>query len=233
MIITQPRNGQVLKELMESAFSWKRPAAIRYPNLMTEEANAPLQEREPGKGEILVEGRDLLIIALGHMNTIALKTIDLLAKEGVKATLLDPVFIKPLDTDLICRLLLTHQKIVTIEEHSVIAGMGAIINHFLMQHEFNNIQVLNLGIPETFIEHGSHQELLDEIGLTPEKIAKKILTHFRNCLQTTYESIRIVYSLIFLPFLAPFYFLFSAISLKIVFKKKIKICSKMPKNLNK
>lgn len=178
MVISQPRNGHVLKELMESAFSWKRPAAIRYPNQTTEDSDGPLVDRELGKGEILIEGKGLLIIALGHMNTIALKAHALLAEHGIDATLLDPIFVKPLDTDLICSLLLTHQKIVTIEEHSVQSGMGAIINHFLMQQGFSNIQVLNLGIPETFLDHGSNHDLLNEIGLTPEKIVKQIITHF-------------------------------------------------------
>jgi 1-deoxy-D-xylulose-5-phosphate synthase len=178
MVISQPRNGQVLKELMESAFNWKRPAAIRYPNLATEDSDEPLKERELGKGEVLIEGKDILIIALGHMNNIALKAHALLAEQGFDATVLDPVFIKPLDSDLLCRLLLTHQKIVTIEEHCVIAGMGAIINNFLIRQGFSNIQVLNLGIPETFLDHGSHQDLLSEIGLTPEKIVKQVMTHF-------------------------------------------------------
>lgn len=178
MVIAQPRNGQVLKELMESAFSWKRPTAIRYPNLVTEEGEAPLQDRELGKGEVLIEGKELLIIALGHMNQIAKEAHALLAAMGIEATLLDPVFVKPLDADLLFRLLSTHQKIVTIEEHSVVAGMGAIVNHFLMRNGFSNVSVLNLGIPETFVEHGSHLELLSELGLTPEKIVKQITHHF-------------------------------------------------------
>lgn len=178
MVISQPRNGQVLKELMESAFNWKRPTAIRYPNLATEDFDDCLKERELGKGEILVEGEDILMIALGHMNTVALKAHALLVEYGFNTTVLDPVFIKPLDADLLCRLLLTHQKIVTIEEHSVMAGMGAILNNFLMKQGFSNIQVLNLGVPETFLDHGSHQDLLNEIGLTPEKIVKQIMAHF-------------------------------------------------------
>lgn len=178
MVISQPRNGHVLKELMESAFSWKRPAAIRYPNQTTEDSDGPFVERELGKGEVLIEGKEILIIALGHMNAMALKVHALLAQQGIDATVLDPVFVKPLDTELICRLLLTHQKIVTIEEHSVQSGMGAIINHFLMTQGFSNLQVLNLGIPETFLDHGSNQDLLNEIGLTPEKIVKQIMTHF-------------------------------------------------------
>lgn len=178
MIITQPRNGQLLKELLESSFAWKRPTAIRYPNLATEEGEAILQERELGKGEVLVEGEDLLIIGLGHMNTLALKTRELLEGDGVFATVMDPIFVKPLDTELLCRLLTTHQKIVTIEEHSVTSGLGSILNNYLMRQGFSNVQVLNLGVPETFVDHGSHADLLNELGLTPEKIAQQIKVHF-------------------------------------------------------
>lgn len=174
MIITQPRNGHVLKELLESAFSWGRPVAIRYPNMATEEPNLSIQQRTLGKGEILAKGEDLLIIALGHMNSVALKVREILSLNGVTATVLDPVFVKPLDSDLICDLLLTHQKIVTIEEHSVVSGLGAILNHFLMTNGFNTVQVMNFGIPETFLDHGSHADLMNEIGLTPEKIAHSI-----------------------------------------------------------
>lgn len=178
MVITQPRNGQVLKELLESAFSWERPAAIRYPNLQTDDYDGPLEKRELGKGEVLVEGSDLLIIALGHMNTTALKVREILLEKDIQATVMDPVFVKPLDSELLCRLLLSHQKIVTIEEHSVVSGMGAILNHFLMSQGFSNVQVLNFGIPETFIEQGNNSDLLNEIGLSPEKIAHRICLHF-------------------------------------------------------
>lgn len=178
MVITQPRDGKILKELLGSAFSWKRPAAIRYPNLITDDYNGPLKERELGRGEILVEGQDLLLIALGHMNSTALKVREQLLSEGINATVMDPIFIKPLDTELLLQLLLTHRKIVTIEEHSVQVGLGSIINHFLMCHGHSNVQVLNLGIPETFLEHGSHQHLISQIGLTPDKITAQILNAF-------------------------------------------------------
>lgn len=189
MIITQPRNGKMLKELLESSFSWKRPTAIRYPNLPTEDFEGPLQEKKLGKGEVLAEGSDLLIIALGHTCTIALQVRELLAQEHVYPTVLDPIFLKPLDSDLLCKLLSTHQKIVTIEEHSVTVGLGSIINNFLMKQGLTQVQVLNLGIPEAFIEHGSHQDLMNEIGLTPEKIVKQIHTYFTLNKQTN-KSIR-------------------------------------------
>lgn len=178
MIIAQPRNGHVLRELLDSAFSWKRPAAIRYPNLVAEDPDLPIKPRELGKGEILAEGEDILILALGHMNKIALEIRDALAETGQFVTVVDPVFVKPLDVELICRLLLTHQKVVTIEEHSVMSGLGSIVNNFLMRQGFSQVQVLNCGIPEIFVDHGSHKDLLNEIGLTSEKIIKQMIAHF-------------------------------------------------------
>ena len=178
MVICQPRNGQLLKELLESSLHWQRPTAIRYPNLATDDCNEPLQMRSLGKGEILADGNDLLIVALGHQFQDALILRDLLFEKGISSMVVDPIFIKPLDTDLFGRLLLNHTRIVTIEEHSLKGGLGSEMNEFLFAHDFGTIQVLNFGIPEGFIEQGSYQELLNEIGLTPEKMLLRILAHF-------------------------------------------------------
>ncbi len=178
MIIAQPRNGQLLRELFNSAFDWERPAAIRYPNLPTDDPQEPLKPRPLAKGEVLAKGKDLLIIGLGHMNQMALEVRELLKKLGVEATVMDPVFIKPLDHELICDLLVDHQKIVTIEEHSLVSGMGSIINNFLITQNYENLQVLNIGIPETFLGHGDNKSILNTIGLTPEKITQKICNTF-------------------------------------------------------
>lgn len=185
MVISQPRDGRVLKELLNSSFSWGRPAAIRYPNLNTEDGNA-IEKRELGKGEILIKGKDVLIIALGHMNIPAKKACEMLKESGIEATLLDPVFIKPLDEELLAELLESHTKVVTVEEHAVNCGLGSIINNYLMTNGYNAIQTLNLGIPQAFIEHGSHSELIDEIGLSAPKIHASILKHFTfdECLKS-------------------------------------------------
>lgn len=178
MVITQPRNGQLLKELLESSFTWGRPAAIRYPNIATEEGNQPLVERKLGQGELLAEGSDILLIGLGHMVNTALQVKERLAEDGIDASVLDPIFVKPLDGELLCRLLLTHKRIVTIEEHSVVSGLGAIVNNFLMSHGYSHVQVINIGIPETFVEQGSHAELLNELGLTADKIYQRLAVQF-------------------------------------------------------
>lgn len=174
MVIAQPRDGKVLIDLLESAFTYGRPTAIRYPNINAEEPERTIQKRELGRGEVLCEGKDVLIIGLGHMCYTALKVRDFLREDGIEATVLDPIFIKPLDTELLCQLLMTHSRIVTIEENSLQNGLGSIINNFLMTNGYSNIQVANFGVPETFVQQGSHQQLLDEIGLTPEKITASL-----------------------------------------------------------
>lgn len=178
MTICQPRNGHILKELMESAFSYNSPTAIRYPNMATNDSPDIILERPYGKGEILLEGKDILIIGLGVMNEIGLKVADNLLKYGFTPTVLDPIFIKPLDEELFHKLLKTHSKIVTIEEHSVISGMGSIISHFLSKEGFSHIEIVHFGIPERYIEQGSYQEILNEIGLTEEKITEDLVHRF-------------------------------------------------------
>lgn len=178
MVISQPRNGAMLRRLLASAFSWGRPTAIRYPNMATEdeeEAQAPITL---GSAELLADGQGLALIGLGHMCNTALLVREQLKEYGITATVIDPVFLKPLDSELLCRLLMSHQQIVTIEEHSVVCGLGAIINNFLMTNGYNGVQVLNCGIPETFVGHGSHAALLDELSLTPEKITARIVKQF-------------------------------------------------------
>lgn len=179
MVITQPRNGHVLKELLRSAFSWKRPAAIRYPNLATEEEEGrPCVYRHLGSSEILRQDETVLIIALGHMCQTALKVAEQLESYGISATVLDPVFVKPLDEKLLLELLETHDRLITIEEHAVSSGLGAIINHFLNARNCQFAQILNFGIPDVFIEQGSYREIIQAIGLTPDQITQSIVQSF-------------------------------------------------------
>jgi 1-deoxy-D-xylulose-5-phosphate synthase len=94
---------------------------------------------------------------------------------GLEATVVDPIFVKPLDTELFNSILPDHSLVVTIEEHAVNAGLGMIFNSFLMQNGWKETDVLNFGVPDRFLQFGSTQELLKEIGLDPETIAQRIL----------------------------------------------------------
>jgi len=175
MIISQPRNGAVLRELLSSAFDWGHPSAIRYPNMATDDDASPRQLRAPGTAELLAEGDGLVIIGLGHMCYMALEVRARLLEYGIAATVVDPVFVKPLDSELLCRLFISHQQLVTIEEHSTACGLGSILNNFLMTNGYSHVQVINCGIPEAFVGHGSNAALLDEVGLTAEKVTGRIV----------------------------------------------------------
>jgi 1-deoxy-D-xylulose-5-phosphate synthase len=178
MIIAQPRDGQVLKELLESSFGWGKPCAIRYPNLETEESDLPLKARRPGRAEILASGKDLLLIALGHTCQTALKIRELLEPKGIIATVVDPVFVKPLDTDLLTELLASHRFVATIEEHALNGGLGMIFNNFLIQSGHRHAEVVNIGIPDIWVQFGSNSELMRELGLDAESIAARLLQEF-------------------------------------------------------
>jgi 1-deoxy-D-xylulose-5-phosphate synthase len=191
MVICQPRDGHLLKELLEASFSYGRPTAIRYPNMATSETGKEISYREIGKAEVLSEGEGLLIIALGHMCSVAMELKEKLSALSIPSTVLDPIFVKPLDTQLLNHLLETHNRVVTIEDHSVVSGLGSIINNFLMREGFNQVEVLNFGIPESFVEQGTHQELYKELGLDADSISQAIQKKFsfETSNQTTYANV--------------------------------------------
>lgn len=177
MIITQPRDGQVLNELMDVAFDWSAPTAIRYPNKITQSGESKIH-RALGKGEILREGEGLLIIPLGHMAEEAIEIHEELLKKGISSTVFDPIFIKPLDTNALDTLLKSHDHILTLEEHSLECGLGAAINQYIVQTGKKVKKVLNKGIPNQFIQQGSREDLLREIRLRPDQIIEELLELF-------------------------------------------------------
>lgn len=179
MVICQPRDGRVLKELMQVAFDWNRPTAIRYPNMITKEDGEPKVVRELGTGEVLAQGEGILIVALGHMNHEAMQVHEILLEKGIASTVFDPIFVKPLDENQLEKLLETHSYILTLEEHSLQGGLGAAVNQFIIQNGHPIRRVLNKGIPDRYMQQGSREELLCEIGLTPTQIVEELESTFQ------------------------------------------------------
>lgn len=184
MVICQPRDGQVLKELIESSLSWNKPTAIRYPNMTTTEGSDVIEKRELGSAEILSEGEEILFISLGHMNYTALAVKEKLLEIGYNPTVIDPVFIKPLDADLLLPLISSHSMIVTLEEHSVKGGLGSCINNFIIENGLDSKKVLNLGIPDIFLDHGSYQDIIIDGGLSIEQVYERTIQEFSLTRQT-------------------------------------------------
>jgi 1-deoxy-D-xylulose-5-phosphate synthase len=182
MIICAPKDGNELRNLMFSALKYdKGPFAIRYPKaeaIPYNEETKP-EEIEIGKWEILKEGKDVAILAVGSMVSEAMKAATILKDCGIEVEVVNARFVKPLDIDYIKNRLFSFSKIVTVEENSIIGGFGSYIGIVLEELEMKIIK-LSLGIPDRFITQGKRSILLDEIGLTGEKIAEKIVSFLRK-----------------------------------------------------
>ena len=178
LLIAQPRDGILLQELLSSAIQYDQPIAIRYPNLSTECSSCELKQREIGKGEVILQGREVAIVAVGHHVKTALEVAKLLEKEQIHPTIIDPIFIKPLDQNLLKSVLDHHHIIITLEEHALSSGFGEIFNSFAIHQGCHHIKIINLGIPDQFVEHGSPSELLKELKLDPLSISEKIISCF-------------------------------------------------------
>ncbi len=180
LVIAQPRSKAILNQLLEKAFEWKKPTAIRYPNLPADTTPSN-GEIEFGKGEIVQFGADILIIFLGHCQQLAQSISDRLKQDlHLSPTLFDPIFIKPLDSTTLLELIHTHQIIVTIEEHSLKSGLGTIVDQFIIEKKIEGKTVLNFGLPDFFIEHGSYLLLLEEAGLSQQTIFNTIKKSLRG-----------------------------------------------------
>ncbi len=175
LVLMAPKDGRELKQMLRTAIEHPGPSALRYPRL-----DCPHQvEDEPwpalpiGKGEVLRQGSDLLLLAVGTMVQTAVKVADQLSKQGIDVTVINARFIKPLDQDLILRYAAKIGKVVTLEENTVLGGFGSAVLE-LFSASGIAASTLCLGVPDYFVPHGSRQEQLELIGLTPEGICTTV-----------------------------------------------------------
>ncbi len=175
MIVTAPKNEQELRNLLYSAiYYYPGPVSIRYPRGKgTGEEIKGFEAIPLGKWEVLAQGKNIAILAVGKMVSNAIFARELLLQQDISSTIVNARFIKPLDNELLWQILEEHQVIVTIEDGTIIGGFGSAIAEFMVQNNFKN-KLKILGIPDKFIEHGSQDELHSLLGLNPEGIAKTI-----------------------------------------------------------
>jgi 1-deoxy-D-xylulose-5-phosphate synthase len=178
MVVMAPRDEDQLRHMVATGLACDHgPCAIRYPR--GSGLGVPL-EGDPvpipiGTSETLATGSDLCILAVGSMVKEAREAASILAKAGLAAEVVDMRFIKPLDENLLEAVWNRHRLVVTVEENSLAGGFGSSILEWASQSETPSlVQVLNLGIPDSFQQHASRSELLDEMGLTGEAVARRI-----------------------------------------------------------
>ncbi len=174
--IMAPRNESELRNMLFTAVNHiDGPVFIRYPRGKGPGIgiNDPMKKIPLFQPETVIKGKQCAILSLGDYCHIAEKACDILAKNGVKPTLINARFAKPLDNKFYKKLFSKHPYIITLESNTLAGGFGSAILECISQLGQEN-KVLNLGYPDEFIPHGSTEKLLENLKLTPEAIAEKI-----------------------------------------------------------
>jgi 1-deoxy-D-xylulose-5-phosphate synthase len=184
IVLMAPRDEAMLVHMLHTALSLPGPSALRYPR--GEGVGVPLPE-EPvtlavGTGEILreapeVAGEDAHRVALlGYGTGVgkALAAAAILERDGIRATVADARFAKPLDSGLIAQLAAEHELLVTVEEGVLSGGFGSAVWETLNEAGGAQTRILRVGVPDRYVTHGAPALLYEEIGYTPERIAERI-----------------------------------------------------------
>jgi len=177
MVISAPMNEQELRNLMFTAQleSTKFPFVIRYPRGegVMPEWKKPFEEVLIGKGRKLKDGKDVAILSLGHPGNFATAAIRELRSEGITPAHYDMRFAKPLDEELLHGALQNYDKIITVEDGTVVGGFGSAVAEFIVQNNYKNDLTI-LGIPDRLVEHGTLKELHHECGYDASAIADAV-----------------------------------------------------------
>ncbi len=178
MIICAPMNEKELRDMMFTAQlpdmgTW----VIRYPRGrgVMPEWKTPFEAIHVGKGVKLKEGKDVAFITIGNMGNFALEATKKLSEKSIHAALYNIRFLKPIDEDLLHDVFRNYDKIITIEDGTIIGGLGSAVMEFAAEHHYGNAKIARLGVPDRFIEQGSPLELYHECGIDVEGIVNATL----------------------------------------------------------
>ena len=182
MVVMAPKDGNELQRMLVTAFNHDGPIAMRYPRGLSVDVEldtdpAPI---EIGKAEVLTQGDDLLILAIGGMVQESVEAHRRLEGLGVHATVINCRFVKPLDKKLICSLASAIPRIVTVEENALQGGFGSAVLEMLGDHDMGPFRLKRVGIPDRFIEHGAAGILRKKYGLDAEGIIRAALALLKD-----------------------------------------------------
>lgn len=178
MIVAAPMNEQELRNLMYTAqLENKGPFTIRYPrgNGVMTEWKTPFEELIIGKGRKVSNGTDIAILTIGHPGNFAQKAIDQLKLNGVTVAHYDMRFVKPIDEVMLHEVFTKFKKIITVEDGALMGGFGSAVVEFMADNQYHS-EVVRLGIPDKYINHGTQEELWAECGYDTDGIIKTVKT---------------------------------------------------------
>ena len=192
MTLTAPKDGREMVALLRLGLEWEGgPFGIRWPRDQVPEevpAASEIPAVEHGTWEVLREGSDIALLPTGTMVLPALEAAERLAQQGIQATVVNCRFIKPLDEACLARLFPAHRRLLTVEEGAVVGGFGSFARAHIGER-WPEVTGQSMGIPDLFVTHGERTELLEELGLTAEGIARRVCdmlgTHLRAPLRET------------------------------------------------
>ena len=177
IIVAAPKDENELQHMLYTAVKSGKIMAVRYPRSqgLGVSMDSEFRELPIGKGEILRQGNDIAILAIGSMVAPAMEAAEKLALQGVEATVVNARFVKPVDAELIVDLATRIKRIVTVEENTLSGGFGNYVNDALRQSDLRDVIIRNVGLPDVFIEHGGQDFLRSKYGLDAAGIIAKVL----------------------------------------------------------
>lgn len=184
MCVLAPKNLWEFRRELEFALGYDGPIALRYPR---GEAYRGLKEFdlpiEYGKGELIFEGKDMALLAVGSMVSTAEHIREKLMAEGYTCTLANGRFIKPIDMELVDKLAGDHNFVVTLEENVLQGGYGLAVTAYIHEH-YPEVRVLNIALPDAYVEHGNVSILRECLCIDSDSIIRTIKSHYLKEEQT-------------------------------------------------
>ena len=179
-VIAAPKDENELQHLVYTAYKHRGPFAIRIARgaAVGVPLDPELKELPLGKGSKIREGRDVVIFALGKPATAAVEAAEALAEHGIECGVVDPIFVKPLDVDLLLDAARGAGRIVTVEENVLAGGFGSAVLEALAEAGMQDVSVHRIGMPDSFIEHGTAADQRRQLQLDAQGIARRVLTVF-------------------------------------------------------
>ena len=172
--VMAPKDSEELDLMLDLSLELNEPVAIRYPRGNTYYLNkGSYQPIKKGSFEIIDEGKETVVLAIGTMVKHALEAKQILLKDNINPTIVNARFLKPIDEELLHLLLKSHKSVVTIEDNVKSGGFGSRINQFIIDNNYDN-RIENISLPDEFIQHGDIDALYDIVGLSAIGIANKI-----------------------------------------------------------
>lgn len=173
MIIMAPADENECRQMLYTGYQQDAPVAVRYPRGkgVGIQPTTDMQALEIGKALIQRKGQGIAILLFGSLQALATSVAD-----ELDATLVNMRFIKPLDQSLLDELMETHDAFVTLEDNVIMGGAGSAVNEYLQQ-QHNPMPVLNLGLPDHYVEHAQREEQLEQCGLSVEQVLKRIRSY--------------------------------------------------------